>query len=123
VIDQYVPGIESNPLFGFQAANIWAGLQLFETAAKAGNISPASTPQDVKNALYSLKKVTLGGLTAPLTYSRGKPALVTCYFAYKVSGGTLASLNDNKPMCLGAAVAHLLVQKVLQRKDFFLPNA
>lgn len=123
VIDQYVPGIESNPLFGFQAANIWTGLKLFETAAKAGNIGPASTLQDVKKALYSLNKVTLGGLTAPLTYSPGKPNLVTCYFAYKVSGGTLASLNNNKPRCLDTAVAHLLVQKVLRGGDFFLPNA
>jgi branched-chain amino acid transport system substrate-binding protein len=102
-LKKYVPGVVGGPSFSFGLMFPWAGAELFEAAAKAGQLTPSSTPADVKKGLYALRNETLGGLAPPLTFTAGKPAFVACYFTEKVQGGTLASTNGDKPACLGAA--------------------
>jgi branched-chain amino acid transport system substrate-binding protein len=102
-LNKYVPGFVGSPAFSFAPMFPWSGAQLFEAAAKSGHLTPSSTPAEVKQALYGLKNETLGGLAPPLSFTRGKPAFVACYFTQKVQGGRLTSTNGNKPVCLGAA--------------------
>jgi branched-chain amino acid transport system substrate-binding protein len=103
VVSQYIPGILKNPQFGQHSLLGWAAAQLFGAAAKAGHIGPTSTTQDVRNALYSLKNENLGGIVPTLNYTPDKPTLITCYFSYKISGGTYKSLNNNQTTCLDQA--------------------
>ena len=102
---KYYPGLLTSAGFTYDDFYAWAGGKLFEAAAKAGNIGPSSTPADLMNGLYALKNETLGGLSAPLTYTKGKPYATTCWFTSKVENGALVSLNGNRPVCLTAAQA------------------
>jgi branched-chain amino acid transport system substrate-binding protein len=102
-LKKYSPGLVGSPSFSFVLVFQWAGDQLFAAAAKAGHLTPTSTPAEVKKAMYSLKNETLGGLAPPLTFTPGKPAFIPCYFTQKIQNGTLVSTNANKPVCLGAA--------------------
>jgi len=53
----------------------WIAGKLFEAVAKAGALSPTSTSADVEKGLYALKGETLDGLSSPLTYTAGQPAV------------------------------------------------
>lgn len=103
VASKYIPGIKTNPQFGQHALLGWAAAQVFEAAAKAGNIGPSSTSQDIKNALYMLKDFNAGGIMPSVTYTQGQPTFITCYFTYQESGGTWKSLDNNKTTCLSQA--------------------
>ena len=106
---RYYPGILTSPQFGANLIGPWAGGKLFEAAAKAANLGPQSTAADVKRGLYALKGESLGGLTAPLTFTPGKPTFTPCYFTVQLKGGNFVSLNGNRPTCLPApATAALL---------------
>ena len=78
----------------------WAGGVLFQAAAKAAHLTPASSPADVKKGLYALRGETLGGISPPLTFTPGRPTFVPCYFTAEVKNGTFVPLNGGKPNCL-----------------------
>ncbi|MGH3625889.1 MAG: ABC transporter substrate-binding protein [Sciscionella sp.] len=101
-MDKYVPGLRTSDQFAYPLFWIWAGGKLFEAAAKAGKITASSTAADVENGLYSLKGETLGGIAPPLTFTRGKPAFIPCYFNIRVQQGKFVS-HGTKPVCLTAA--------------------
>jgi branched-chain amino acid transport system substrate-binding protein len=99
----YAPGLTTGNQFSSNVIYPWIAGELFEAAAKAANIGPTSTPADVKRGLYALKDETLGGLTQPLTYTPGKPTVLTCYFVDAIQNGKFVSLDDNKPVCPSAS--------------------
>jgi branched-chain amino acid transport system substrate-binding protein len=98
-LDKYEPGVRTGDQFSANIIYPWIAGRLFEAAAKAANIGPSSTPADVKTGLYALKGETLGGLTAPLTYTEGKPTLLTCYFAIDIKGGKYVTQGNGQPIC------------------------
>jgi branched-chain amino acid transport system substrate-binding protein len=105
-LDEYAPGVTENDGFGVNQIYPWAGGKLFEAAAKAAKLTPTSTPADLKKGLYTLKDETLGGLTPPLTFAKGKPAFPTCYFTIKLGDGKFA--GSDTPACLTAQQATAL---------------
>jgi branched-chain amino acid transport system substrate-binding protein len=109
-LDKYEPGMRKSPQFTPPTINPWVGGKLFEAAAKAANIGPASTPQDVKTGLYSLKGETLGGLAPPLTYTQGKPAFVSCWFVTKIQGGKYVPQDGNQAQCMQPAQVQALTK-------------
>jgi branched-chain amino acid transport system substrate-binding protein len=111
-LNKYAPGLLSSSSFSYDTVWAWAGGKLFEAAAKAAHVTPSSTRADVKNGLYALKDDTLGGLAPPLTFTRGKPAFVACYFSVTIKGGNLVSLNSNKPTCLTPAVVKAIATQL-----------
>jgi branched-chain amino acid transport system substrate-binding protein len=102
-VNKSYPGFTNGSEFAYDVVFPWSGAMLFEAAAKAGKLGPASTPKDVMQALYGLKNETLGGLSGPLNFTPGKPAFTPCWFTAQIKGQQLASLNANKPTCLTAA--------------------
>jgi branched-chain amino acid transport system substrate-binding protein len=109
-LNKYAPGLVQSSAYAQDDIYPWVGGKLFEAAAKAAKLTPSSTPADVKKGLYALKNETLGGLSAPLTFTPGKPAFVPCYFTQELSGGKFASLNADKPTCLTAAQSAALLK-------------
>lgn len=75
-----------------------SGMELFKVAAERAKLTPTSTPADLKRGLYAIKDETLGGLSAPLTYTKGKPFNVNCWFVDRVANGKWTS--DGKPKCV-----------------------
>jgi branched-chain amino acid transport system substrate-binding protein len=99
-LNAYNKGILTNADLTYNSMAAWAGGMLFYDAAKAGKLGPSATSQDVKNALYSLKNETLGGLAPPLNFSPGKDAFPACYFLTEVENKTLVSLNGGHQYCV-----------------------
>lgn len=79
----------------------YAGAQLFAKVASTvkGNVTSSA----LKDGLYKLKGETLGGLTPPLTYTKGKPTSVLCYFGITVKDKNWA-LSQPPTGCAPAAV-------------------
>jgi branched-chain amino acid transport system substrate-binding protein len=102
-LNRYAHGLTSSNAFTFDAVSPWAGGMLFEAAAKAAKLTPSSSGADVKKGLYALKNETLGGISPPINFPVGKPALVTCYFTSKLTGGKIEPLNNDRATCLSAS--------------------
>jgi branched-chain amino acid transport system substrate-binding protein len=103
-LKKYAPsvGTPAMPL-NSQAAAAWASGELFETAVRGGGTGQV-TPASVKKGLYSLKGDTLGGLTAPLTFTRGKPTNYNCSWVYEIKNGAFAAPDGTQATCASAAV-------------------
>ncbi len=84
----------SNPI-----EQTWVSGVLFEAAVAAIGDKPI-TADGVKQGLYSLKADTLGGLTAPLTFTPGKPSPHNCYFYYATQNGKFVAPNGLKATCV-----------------------
>jgi branched-chain amino acid transport system substrate-binding protein len=98
-LNTYKPGLLSSADFNPGSSMVWAAGLLFAAAAKAGNLGANPTPADVLNGLYALKGETLGGLTAPLTFTKGKPTSLPCWFYYKVANGQFTTPFGSKAAC------------------------
>jgi branched-chain amino acid transport system substrate-binding protein len=107
-----MPDVIDTPLYNTQMLFAWAGGKLFEAAAAKAKLTSDSTPADVKKGLYALKEETLGGLSAPLTFTEGKPALPSCYFqgeiadnAFNATSSEPTCLDEEQLSAIGAALA------------------
>ncbi|WP_406462420.1 ABC transporter substrate-binding protein [Streptomyces sp. NBC_01622] len=64
---------------GASGTYAYTGAKLFEAAAKAVSGKTVDSAS-LKAALYGMKGETLGGLSAPLTFTKDKPTLIDCWF-------------------------------------------
>jgi branched-chain amino acid transport system substrate-binding protein len=101
-LKKYAPSVQGGTSFSYDTIYPWLAGQLFQEAAKAGSLTPTSTPAQVKQALYKVNGTTLGGLAPPLTITPGKPVFSACFFGSTLKSGGYASLNGGKPSCLTA---------------------
>jgi branched-chain amino acid transport system substrate-binding protein len=102
-LKKYDPRLIPSTAFTYDVFYPWIAGQLFETATKAGNLTPSSTPAEVKQALYKVSGTTLGGLSSPLPITAGKPVFSPCYYGVTIKNGAYANLNGGKPTCLTTA--------------------
>ncbi len=77
----------------------WASGQLFAAAAEAANLGNHPTSKQLEAGLYDLKKETLGGLTPPLTFVKGKPTSVSCIFIMGINNGKIDEPQGVTPFC------------------------
>jgi branched-chain amino acid transport system substrate-binding protein len=77
----------------------WASGQLFAAAAEAANLGNHPTSKQLEAGLYKLKKETLGGLTPPLTFVKGKPNSVSCIFIMGIDNGKIDEPQGVTPFC------------------------
>jgi branched-chain amino acid transport system substrate-binding protein len=98
----YAPGVTSNPAYNPSNAAVWGAAEVFRLAAQRAHLTPSSTPADVVAGLDTFKNETVGGLTAPLTFTKGasKPSLVSCYFVSSVKGQKWTAPLGTKPACV-----------------------
>ena len=81
---------------GAEVQQSWATGALIQAAAKLGG---SATSADFINGLYKLHNATLDGLTPPLTYARGKPHPVNCWFYLRVQNGKFTTPYGLKAVC------------------------
>ncbi|HET9078062.1 MAG TPA: ABC transporter substrate-binding protein [Acidimicrobiales bacterium] len=101
-MDKYYPGERQNQsVFLQQDFMAWTSGQLLADAVKAGGLSAAATPSaaEVVSGLDSLKGDTVGGLTAPLTFTAGQPHTDDCWFTARVQNGTPTLLDQGRVSC------------------------
>src|SRR5207302_8214043 len=100
-LNQYAPGVSSGEQYNEIDDSVWAGGQVFKLAAERAKLTPASTPADVLKGLYTFNNETVAGLTPPLTYTRGKPAFITCWYPQEIQSGKFTPLTSGaKPDCI-----------------------
>jgi len=76
----------------------YVGAKLFEKAASSLG-KTALTSDSLKNALYQMKNETLGGLTPPLTFTRGKATLINCWFLSRIKGNAWTAPQGLRTTC------------------------
>jgi branched-chain amino acid transport system substrate-binding protein len=108
-IAKYAPslGQEDGPEANYQ----WVAGQLFEAAVKASGSSTV-TAASVKQGLYALKGETLGGLTQPLTFTKGQTPMFNCWFTMAVVGEKFALPNGLTTECAPTAVVAAIAKSM-----------
>jgi branched-chain amino acid transport system substrate-binding protein len=111
-LKKYAPsmGTAAEPLTA-EAANEWVSGQLFQAAVAASG-NQAVTSASVKKGLYALKGDTLGGLSAPLTFTPGRPTLDNCYYEYAIIGGKFSELHGMTPQCAPDSVISAMIAQL-----------
>jgi branched-chain amino acid transport system substrate-binding protein len=101
-LSKYAPSIVGQSVDNSWSAFAWASGQVLAAAAK--NTTGTVTAASITSGFYTLKDETLGGMVQPLNYTKGVPTDLTCYFTWKISGGTLmAGADGDKPTCVSPA--------------------
>jgi len=85
----------------FSDATAWASGMEFEQAAKNAGGMPTSA--SVLSGLYQFKNETLDGLTPPLTFTKGQPTSVNCYYNETIENGKLVASDGLQTSCLTAS--------------------
>jgi branched-chain amino acid transport system substrate-binding protein len=98
-LKKYEPSVLSSTTFTQDDADSWASGELFEAAAKAGDLGNKPTRAQLIAGLYKLKGATLGGLTPPLTFTKNKPNSVSCIFIVDVDSGKIVLPQGLTPYC------------------------
>jgi branched-chain amino acid transport system substrate-binding protein len=70
------------------------------------------TPAALKQALFTFRNETLGGLTVPLTFDESSPSLSTCFYEWKVSDGKRVIENGGKARCAPETAIAPYLQKL-----------
>jgi branched-chain amino acid transport system substrate-binding protein len=94
-LKRYAPGLRPGAI----GMSGWVSAQLFQRAAR--NLSDPPTSQDILNGLWSIKNEDLGGLTVPLSFTKGQNSPnVFCYWLVQLKGGQYASPNEAQRTCV-----------------------
>jgi branched-chain amino acid transport system substrate-binding protein len=101
-VEKYAPSVLAAASFNQDDADTWASGQLFAAAAKAAKLGNKPTSKQLVAGLYKLKGVTLGGLTPPLTFSKGKPNSISCIYIMSIYHGNIIEPQGLKPYCPAA---------------------
>jgi len=78
--------------------HVWTAGQLFKAAVLASGSSNV-TSSTVLAGLYKMKDQTLGGLTPPLTFTKGKVPMVDCFFIAGIKNGKFVATDGSKVSC------------------------
>jgi branched-chain amino acid transport system substrate-binding protein len=111
-LKKYAPqvGTKSDPS-NFIAPAVWVSGKLFEAAVNAAGTSHV-TAASVLKGLYALHNDTLGGLTGPLTFKRGKVTLNNCYFLYKLQNSKFTDPGGVKAQCAPSSLVNSVVKSL-----------
>lgn len=102
--DKYVPGGSKSDQSNEENIQMFSGLNALKLALERGKVTPTSTSADVLKGLYTFKQETVGGQTPPLTYVKGAPTFVGCWFTTQVKDGKFIALQPGgKPSCITPA--------------------
>jgi branched-chain amino acid transport system substrate-binding protein len=99
---KYEPSILTNPNYNEQVVESWAAGLLLQAAAQADKLGASGTPSstDLINGLYRLKATNLDGLAPQmLSYKRGQPNPISCFFVEGSKGGKFTMPYGTSPFC------------------------
>jgi len=96
-LKRYAPGTVTSPNYSPGITTVWAGAMLF--AASLQHVSGVPTTAKVLDGLYKLRGATLGGITPPLTFHRGKPTTIACWYYMSIKNHAFTAPYGTKPAC------------------------
>jgi branched-chain amino acid transport system substrate-binding protein len=91
-----------SPNYNEQPTQFWLTGVLFQDAAKAGGVGAGGTPttKELYKGLYALHGDTLGGMAPPLTFHKGVPNTVNCWYWIGIKDGKFTTPYGLKPVCV-----------------------
>ncbi len=98
-MQQFASGELDSARFGANDIGAWISGQLFIAAAKAANVGDKPTSAEVIDGLTSLHDETLGGLTTPLTFTKGTPHVNKCFFLESIRNKQWTQPFGSQPFC------------------------
>ncbi len=98
---KYSPATLTNPNYTEATIQNWIAGLLLAKAVEAGNAGKNGpiTSAEIYKGLYSLHNETLGGMAPPLTFKKGSPTRVHCWFWIKAVGDKFTTPYGLKPFC------------------------
>lgn len=101
-IRKYQPALITNPNYSELVTQAWASGLLFSAAAAASHAGKngAITAAQIKTGLYALHGDTLGGLTPPLTFHKGSPTPIDCWYWIRIQNKKFTAPYGVKPVCV-----------------------
>lgn len=113
-LKKYAPSVGSSAVpLNYIAADVWTAGKLFQAAVAASG-SKTVTSASIKQGLYALKNETLGGLTAPLNFTKGKVSLNHSYFTYDIKDGQFVEPDGMKPVSVPEAPVDAVVSSLFK---------
>jgi branched-chain amino acid transport system substrate-binding protein len=98
---KYAPGVTTGPNFGEIVVETWAAGVELQTAGDAAHFSAHPTAKEMLAGFYAMPKgTTLGGLSSPLTFKKGKTFNDGCYFLMGIKNQKFVSLDSSKDYCV-----------------------
>jgi branched-chain amino acid transport system substrate-binding protein len=103
---KYAKGVTTGPNFGEVVLQAWAGGVELQLAAEAGQIGATPTAAEITRGLYALPKgTTLGGLSPPISFVKGKTASNNCFYEMGIKQAKFVVLGGGKPFCVPKSLA------------------
>jgi branched-chain amino acid transport system substrate-binding protein len=101
-LKKYAASTYSAPSYNEEGTQLWVSGLLFTaaaTASKAGTGGPVTSAEILKG-LYALHGDTLGGMAPPLTFHKGKPSPVDCWYWIRIQHGKFTTPYGTAPTCV-----------------------
>lgn len=99
-LDKYAPAVSKGPNFGEVVLQSWSDGAELQQAVASGHLSATPTSAEIVDGLYAMPSgTTLGGLTPPIHFVKGKPANNSCFFLMGIHNKKFVELNDGKLIC------------------------
>jgi branched-chain amino acid transport system substrate-binding protein len=100
-LKKYYPQQLTNPNFGEIVVENWADAILMQDALGAVKLASTPTAGEMTAGMYALPQgTTLGGLTPPLHFHKGKTTPNTCFFYMGIKNAKFIELkNTAQPTC------------------------
>ncbi len=101
VVKKYAPQILKSPNYGEEAVAMYVSGLLLGKAMQVGTTGKSGpvTTAEIYNGLYSLHKDTLGGMAVPLTFTKGKPSPIDCWYWIGIHNHKFTMPYGTKPFC------------------------
>jgi branched-chain amino acid transport system substrate-binding protein len=100
-LNHYVPGTTSSPNYSPGITTVWAGGLLLSAATQG--ISGTPTAAKITQGLFALKGETLGGISPPLTFHKGKATTIGCWFYMGVKDQKFTTPYGTKSSCVASS--------------------
>jgi len=99
-LDKYARTVPKSPNFGEIVVQAWSAGALLQAAVAAGHVTAKVTPAEITKGLYSLPKdTTLGGLSSPLHFTRGRPNSNGCFYEMGIKDKKFVALDGDRYTC------------------------
>jgi branched-chain amino acid transport system substrate-binding protein len=102
---KYAPAVLDGPNFGENVVQTWAVGAELQAAAGASRLGVTPTSNQILSGLYAMTGTTLGGLSPPLKFARGKVAENGCYSMVEIKKGKFADPYGPGFLCVKAHVS------------------
>lgn len=97
-IEKYAPDLVDSKLDQSSTFQGYVAMKVLEKALRG--VEGDVTTESIKDSFFTFKGETVGGITPPLTFTKGKPSSILCWFTWDIKDGDRVIGEDaGAPRC------------------------